>query len=367
MATLEQILNFRNLTGLVQSVKSGIPNPLADADPRFMNPVSQVRGNKAEYFRVIGTREVAQQVQYGSPARRRELVGVSSVPVTLLHTFESQQWPMTLMDSLTQMTSFQRDEKAQQQAVYQTGIFKKRFANLRIAASLYSLFQGKIFTTSTGLLAPSATTSGVSTATTIDFSIPANNTGNINSTISTTWDQPTAPIMTQLLQIQTIALKTTGYVLEHAFYSDEVPGYIGRNTEAQNFLKLNPAMNQQYLTTACVPNGFAGIKYWHRAGHAFYSDGTTNQPIMPAKRVVLTPAYDPEWFEIMEGSYLVADNVVPQMGASADTILDGLKRTFGMFGYGVLGNNPTTVEQFAGDTFLPVLKVPAAIFQCGVA
>jgi len=364
MATLEQILNFRNLTGVIHSIKSGIPNPLPE---QFMRPGKKFSGNRAEYFRITGTRQVAKIVQYGSPARRREMREVDLVPVTLMHSLESQQWPLAMTIALTKMTDLAHDRMGEQQAEYQTREFKKAFANLRIAAACYCLFQGNIYTTTSGDLAAAATSTGVTTGTTINFSVPANNTGNCNSIISSTWENATTPIMTQLRQIQTAAIEATGYELEHAFYADQVPGYIGRNTEAQNFLQLNPAMNQQYLTTGAVPEGFGGIKHWHPAGHAFFNDASgTNQKILPEKSLVLTPESDPEWFEIFEGSFPVPNTVIPQMGGDAESMLRNVTEQFGMFGYGQLTLNPPTVEQFAGDTFVPVLKVPAAIYQLTV-
>lgn len=363
MATLEQILGFRNLTGVVQAIKSGIPNCLPD---NFMTPGRKFSGNKAEYYKVTGSRKTARLVQYGSPAVRRNLLDVADVPVQLLHTFEDQQWPLALTIAISNMTSLTQDRMAEQQANWQTLNFKKLFANLRIAAAQYCLFQSKIFYDRlTGDLLPSSTAS--SYAQTIDFFIPANNTGNINGIIGTLWSQATAPIMTQLLQIQTTAVQTTGYAIEHAFYDDTVPGYIGRNTEAQQFLKLNPSMNNQYVTTGTIPNGFGGIKYWHPVGRAFYDYNGAVQKICPTNGVLFTPDYDPEWFEMYEGSFPVPTNILPTIGGDAAGALKQVLEVFGMFSYGQLTMNPPTVVQYAGDTFLPVLKVPAAIYQAVVA
>lgn len=359
MATLEQILGFRNLTGVIQGIKSGIPNCLP---PEFMTPGKSVSGNKGEYYRITGTREVANIVQYGSPARRRELRDLNLIPVTLLHTFESQQWPLANTIALTKMTSLEHDRMGEEQASYQSRNFKKLFSNLRIASALQTVLNGKIFVTTDGKLAPTSTASGVTSATTIDFSIPNSNTGNASGIISTLWSQATAPIMTQLLQLQTAAVKLTGYPLEHAFYDDTVPGYIGRNTEAQQYLAREAPMRQQYLNTGTIPNGFGGIKYWHPAGSMFYSYQGTNCKIGAIDGITFTPAYDPEWFEIMQGSFPVPNNVLPVMGSDATQALQNVTEVFGMGGYGQLTLNPPTVEQYAFDTFLPVLKVPAAVF-----
>ncbi len=363
MATIEQILGWRNLTGVINSIKSGIPNCLPD---EFMKPGRSFSGNRGEYYRITGTRQVARIVQYGSPAQRRELRGLDLVPVTLMHSYESQQWPLSMTIALSSMTELVHNRMGEQQAEYQSKNFKKLFANLRIAASLYCMLQGKVYTTLDGKLAPSATATGVTTATTIDYQVPNSNTGNCSGIISVAWNQATAPIITQLLQIQTLAAKTTGYKLQHAFYDDTVPGYIGRNTEAQQYLKLQPAMANHYITTGTVPNGFGGIDYWHPAGSMFYDYAGTNIKIGAADGLVLTPGYDPEWFEIMEGSFPVPNNVLPIMGGDAVSALKQVTEVFGMFGYGQLTMNPPTVEQYAGDTFLPVLKVPGAVFQLSV-
>ncbi len=37
-----------------------------------------------------------------------------------------------------------------------------------------------------------------------------------------------------------------------------------------------------------------------------------------------------------------------------------------MFAYGVVNVDPVTIKRVAGDTFLPVLKVPKAVFAATV-
>lgn len=367
MATLEQILGWRNLTGVVQGIKAGIPNCLPD---QFMTPGKGFSGKAAQYYRITGTRQTAKLVQYGAPSVRVGLRDIQEINVTCLHTFQNQQWDVSHTLALSNMGSLTHNPKAEEQASYQARNFKKQFANLRIAASLYCLLQGKIYLapTANGMdLAPSSTTSGVSSATTIDYGIPTTNTGNCNGIISTTWDNATAQIITQLRQIQTAAIKLTGYPLEHAFYDDTVPGFIGRNAEAQQFLRNNPAMNAAYLNTGGVPQGFGGIANWHPAGSMFYDYNGTNIKIGNANGLVLTPAYDPEWFEMFQGSYPVPNSINPMQGADAVVALGNVTEAFGMFSYAQISHDPVTVVQYGGDTFLPVLKVPGSVYQLAVA
>ena len=82
---------------------------------------------------------------------------------------------------------------------------------------------------------------------------------------------------------------------------------------------------------------------------------------------MFTPEYDPSWFEMFEGSFLVPNSVMPVMGGDADAAVRNVTEMFGMFGYGQMTLNPVTVEQFFGDTFFPALKLPATVYQADVA
>ena len=366
MATLEQILNFRNLTGVIQAVKSGIPNPLPDA---YLNATRKVSGNKAEYYKITGTRQVARIAQYGSPAARQNLREIDLVPVTLIHAFESQQWPLALTLALTKMTDLSKDHLGEQTASYWSKEFKKRFSNLRVTSAMQALFNGIIYVDSSGNVLPNSTGNAYS----INFQVPAGNQSQLNvfgagNLLTAGWQTASTDIITQLIKIKAAALKLTGYEITTAYYSDEIPSYIGANTIAQQYLVRNPAMNQAYIgNPSTVPDGFGGIKHWIYAGQTFYDDKSGNhQNILGANKVVFTPDHDPEWFEFFEGSFPVPRSVLPQMNQTAAEVLSNVSEEFGMFGYGQLALNPPQVEQFAGDTFLPVLKVPGAIFQATV-
>lgn len=361
MATLEQILNHRNLTGVIRAVKSGIPQPLP---AEFFRVNRRVSGNKAEYFKISGNRQVARIAQYGSPAQRREMRGIDSVPITLLHSFESQQWPLAMTINLTKMTDLSQDSMGEQQAEFQTAEFKKLFSNLRIVSALMALFKGIIYVDGKGNILPTSTGAAYS----IDFGVPANNKNQLNGLISTSWDNASSDIITQLLKLRTHALKLTGYEITHAFYGDEIPELIAKNTLAQAYLARNPGMNQSFINTpTVVPPGFGGIRNWIYAGNTFFADKDgTNQTLLAADGIVFTPDHDFDWFEVIEGSFPVPTTVIPQMGSDARAMLANVSEQYGMFSYGQLTLNPPSVEQFAGDTWLPTLKVPEAIFQADV-
>jgi hypothetical protein len=359
MASLEQILYFRNLTGVIESIKAGIPCPLPDA---MLKSHKQVSGNRAEYFKITGTRQVARIVQYGSPAQRQGLREVDSVPITLMHSFEDMAWPLSLMIALTQMSELKKDAKGTEQAEYQSRNFKKRFVNLRQVAAMQALFTGILYWDKNGNLLPSSAGAAAS----VDFSVPAGNKTTVGGLI-TGWNTTSTDIIGQIEALQAKAVAASGYPITTAYYANGVASWIGANTTALQYLKFNLEMGTQYVKNKSrIPQGFGGIANWIYAGDTFYADSTnTNRVIMPAATVVFTPDVDEEWWDIYEGSFLVPKTVTPQMNQSASDMLSeaNLAEVFGQFGYGQLSMNPPTVVQYAGDTFLPILKVPGAIYQ----
>ena len=80
--------------------------------------------------------------------------------------------------------------------------------------------------------------------------------------------------------------------------------------------------------------------------------------------IVFTPDPSPEWWEVKEGTYPVpvAFNITGDMMQQ----IQSLRQAAGAFSYCVLVDDPVSIKHMAGDTFLPVLKVPAAIFRATV-
>jgi hypothetical protein len=54
------------------------------------------------------------------------------------------------------------------------------------------------------------------------------------------------------------------------------------------------------------------------------------------------------------------------VAGDALTAVNNLSIVYGKFSYGVPTHDPVGVKHYAGDTFLPLLKVPSAIFQVDV-
>ena len=368
MATTEQILSGKNLTGLIQGVKSGLPLKIP---PAFLTPTRSVKGNVATYRKVEGAREVAKIVAYGNAAQVRAQKGVTEVPVNLLHTFESINIsPSKLINLLT--SDGGADQKlGADEVTRQVTEFKQAFVNLRIAATMQALLQFHIYANVDGNLLPSSSNAVVN----VDYGVAASQinsggaginplgTGNI---VDTTWAGAGTDIIAQLRNLKAAAVQFSGYPLAYAFYGNLVPGYLAANTAASKYLAGNNELSRQYLETGEVPTGFMGLT-WIPIGDAFYVDqNAAVQTLLTSDNVVFTPAPSLDWWEFIEGTYPVPSNFGPT-AVDAAALIQGMSEVAGMFSFAGGTLNPPSVQMFAGDTFLPVLKVPKAVFRVDTA
>jgi len=356
--TLQQILGTSTLVGVIQSVKGGVPTDILP--PEFMRVGRTIEGNTGTYDKVEGNRKTARLAHYGSKAKKRSLKGVSEVPITLMHTFESMDHrPDTLMQ-LRDIGNESRQKLGQNEIARQTKDFKDLFLNLRVTSAVSALTAGAIYFDSDGNLLPS---SGGATYT-IDFDVPAVNQNQIDGIVTASWNTAGTDIVKQVKAIKLKARQTSGYPLKHAFVGSDILGYFLKNTTLKELINRNAGF-QASAAAGTIPDGFLGFM-WHDLDEFFFEDNdSTNQTLMGTSDVIFTPEVSPEWWELVQGTFPVPTKLGGVGGEAADMIAD-ITEVAGMFSYAVIGHNPVGIEQFAGDTFLPTLKVPSAIFQAVV-
>jgi hypothetical protein len=382
MATLQQVLGAKNLIGRIQAIKPGLAADLLP--PELMASGRTVEGNYGTYRKVIGERRVARVAMYGAPSQVREMKGISEIPVTLMHTIESINFPPALLQNLTNYEDENKQTNATLEIARQTADFHDLFENLRVASVSSLLAYGRLdFNPGGELLLPTVAASGALTAPTgglyaVDMGIPSGNRNQLNvygtNLISATWATTTTSIITQLNNLKIAARKQTGYPIKHAFYGNNVLGYIQNNTELKDYMKRNEAM-QEAMKRNEIPAGFLGLD-WHPMRESFYATNTVPQTsagldnsspvsIWPANLVTFTPDFSPEWYELIQGTYPV-DATIDE-GESAESIAEKIINATGMFAYAYLTRDPMGIKEVAGDTFLPLIKVPAAVYQATVA
>lgn len=364
MPTIQQILGADNLTGVIQSVKPGLQADFLP--PQFLTVNRRVEGDNCTYKRVNGTRRLARLAAYGSPSRTRDQAGISEVAVKLMHTIENQTFNPSVLTNLTNIDNPTRQQLGQQEIARQTAEFKQYFTNLRTASVLSTLSKGAMYFDGNGDMLASSTGSVVS----VDFGIPSGNRDQLDvfatgtGCISANWGTTTTNIPSDIKKIKKAALHLTGYPLRHAFYGENILSYLLANNYVSKLIAAR-ADYAQAFNSGEIPNGFMNLD-WHPADSAFFVDANDAvQELWDADQIVFTPEVSGDWWEVIEGSYPVPTSI--NIAADASEAAANVKLVSGMFSYGQVLTDPVTIKQIAGDTFLPIIKVPGAIFIADVA
>jgi hypothetical protein len=361
--TLNQLIGYQTMLGVVESIRDGIP--VGKLPPALLAQTEPCEGHLGSYFKVDGTRETARIVAYGSPAVRANTNGVTETPVTLLHSYEFIDHKPAVLSQLVDMNNPARQAKGEAEIDRQTSLFLSRFRNLRIAAVMSAISQGKIWADSSGNLL--STSSGA--AVTVDYGIPAGNQNQLDvfgagAIISATWATTSTKIVEQLQAIQIAAAKKTGYALKYAIYGSNIPYYLAANDTFKQVIQGNAAAAADYQK-GLIPADTAGLQ-WIPGGDMFYVDATgTLRSWVGADQIIFLPEIDPTWYGLLEGTYPIPQD----LGSVSETAVQQLANIVeaqGFFSYCKLNDNPVTVRQFGGDTFLPVIKVPGAVFIADV-
>jgi len=231
---------------------------------------------------------------------------------------------------------------------------------------LSALFKGYLYFDGEGNLLNSATGAVV----TIDYQVPAGNQDQCDmlgdgSIIDAKWSAVGTDIHTHIQAILKAALKLTGLPLTTAYYGTNILDYLLKNTILSELIVRNVGTQQAFINGQ-IPDGFLGIQKWVPAQNAYYVDADNSyQDLMDDDDVVFTPTVSPIWYEFIEGSYPVPTNI-GAVAADAVGAMSNILQKYGMFSYATVLNDPVTVKQNAGDTFLPVVKNPNAIVKASV-
>lgn len=357
--TLTQMLDSHNLTGLVQGIRSGLPPVIPDT---FLTPTRQVKGDRVDWFEATGVRDPARLAHYGGPAHVRQLEGLRRHSAAMIHAFEQQTLPIAAWSGLLDPQTGQSQTLARQEVECQTRSFKQRFVNLRQAAVACALIRGRLDFSRDGQLLPDQSAS----AWNIDFHIPETNIGPIVGAEGVLADETDSPwsaastnIVAQIRALKSLALRTTGYPIGYAFYGSNIPSYLAANQSVSDWMQaMTPGSAAEDANTHSeIPGRMLGLQWVPVADACFATPDGQMHTLEEPDTVVFTPAPSAEWYELVQGSY-----AVPTGTPSIDTV-DAMQEVFGMFSYARIEHNPPAVVQFAGDTFLPLIKVPASVFR----
>jgi hypothetical protein len=369
--SLQQILGAPNMLGIIKSTVSGIENPFPEA---MFNVEKECHGNAGTYTVYSGARQLATVSNYGAPSKDRQLRELAVKPVTLLHSVENIQLKPTDYMNLLAYDDLRRQALGIDEVKRQVGELAEYQKNLRIAAMTMMLFWGQLYWDDKGnLLAPSAFGSGYGSG--VNYQVPVTNTGQLqdvygNAIIDTSWATASADIVQQITILKQTSVQLTGYKVRHAFYGAKIPQYLSTNTSIQAYLARAQfkagAQGEHFLEEGEIQR-LLGIQ-WHPAYDAYFVDSNGNvQKMVGDDQVVFCPEPSSAWVGMLEGTYPVPEysNIITPV---EPVMANGLpyKEQAGRFAYGVQTYDPAGLKVVYGDTFLPVLKVPAAIFQADV-
>lgn len=368
--TLQEILASRNLIGRIVDIVNGVPEDILP--PGFLTANRTTEGDRGEYLRVAGTRQTSTVSRYGAPAKDTAPVGIGSTPIKLLHSFETFSHDPTVLNLLIEETGtgLVRQQMARETINRQLEVFGSRFRNLRVSSVMSALTTGGIaFDAGGNLLPPDATTALINStaAWSINYGVPTGNTGALNvfgtGNLLTNWAYSAANnsapnILGQLKAVKKAGRKLTGFPITHAFYGINIPNYIAMDPVLQAIIRGSQRVAEEAIT-AEIPSSVGNLK-WYPIDQAFFVDQTGKaQDWAGPNTIVFTPDPNTDWWEVIEGTYPVPRSI--QLANDLGAVLGNIQQVAGPFSYAQVTTNPVSLQHFAGDTFLPVLKNPAAI------
>lgn len=364
--SLAEVLGATQLTGLYQTVKPGIPNVWG---PEFFQQQKTVNGNVGSYFIEQGNRAVAPETAYGSPSRQQQQNQISEVPIILSHTFNSLLIPITNLINLIKPdtsngSDLMIDTKGVDEIVRQSSFAVQAVENRRTWLLNGMLATGFNYLDNTGQ--PLGSASGART--TINYQVPANNQNQCNGIFDASWDNATADIEQQLINLDQASVFNTGYRLARAYYGKNIPKWVTSNPKMAAYLARNATMNNSYLAKGRLTD--LGDLTWLPAYTAFYQKQGVNPaagaivPQVGDNQIIFTPEPAPSWMGWVEGGYYVPQSI--EISKDLKAQVSKFELQHGRFMWAESTTDAPGIKLLYGDTAIPVLNVPQAIYQATV-
>lgn len=355
MASIVDILGWRNISTAVQAVESGVPNRLP---PAFMNLKENVDADRTTWITFYGQRQTPKQVAYGSQSKPSDLKKIGEKSATLIQFAEHVKIRQELMLRLRNPNDLLAQQMAKEEVVRHAMDFRTKFDNGRIVAVTSMLANGKIWFDSSGNLLSSS--SGADSSKTIDPSIHANNLNQLNSIIDASWATDTTNIAQHVENVKIQMRKNTGRELKHVFYGKNIAQYLFRNATMKTYWAFNESKYKAFAADpGTVPDGLFGLS-WHFMGDTFFHDSTdSNQAIWGDDTVTFTPEIDRNFYTLFEGIMPVPVMGIPRIASGLIEASGEFEYVHGMGGYAVPELDPVGIKQVFFDTYLPGFKTAA--------
>lgn len=348
--TLESILGYAAMTGVINSPAGGVVSDILD--PSWVGLTENIDGQIASWTNVAGQQQAASSVDFGNPARKTKYTSIGESTAKMIHSFEEMTHPMTILSQLRQIGNPAVQDRAQSVIDAQIMNFKQRFMNLRWGAIYSTLRFGKIYQDGSGnLLGPEggvAPTTGL--ARTIDIKIPA---AQLNVASSASWATASTDILGDIDTKVLIPARKLGVRLTKAYFGSAIRGYLLSNTGVGKALENDTAELSRIRNREKFR--LAGLD-WSPAYDAWInSDGTITDWI-PSDYVIFTGVPDRSWYALQQGQFLIPTGGGVIGNPSAAEVEAGFSPAYGMGSYAIEEVNPPGVRHFMFDSFLPAIK-----------
>lgn len=364
--SLDELLGYRTLTGLIQATVPGVPDVLPAAFDSF---TKQVLMDDGEYTVNYGNRANARRVRFGADARKRGLNKVGIEQVQLLHWKEEIEFEAKVMMKLRSLDSYEQD-KNYEQVTAQVAFFNEYFTNLRKTIKFKTLHNPTLYFDSDGELLPDS--SGADTTQTVTlYTRSASNTGQglrmdgSTAIIGSTWATATNDIPAQIRALKKTALARTGYPIKYVMYGENILSYLIANNYVKDYLAREGKQRSEYLNDDEIGHLF-GLDWIAGYDQFFYSgaDQSTCSFILGADEIVAFPEPNRGWWERLDGSHPVPTNINIQ--TDIETAFKSMHLEHGKFAYSRVDLNKLSAVLTCGDTFFYALKVPDATYVLDV-
>jgi hypothetical protein len=361
--SLNDLLGFHTLTGLIQATVPGVPDVLPPAFDSFKKDVLMDDG---EYTVRYGNRGVAKKGRFGAAAIKRGLRDIGVQPVKLMHFIEEIEFDAKTMMKLRSVNSYEHDS-AYEEFTSQVAYFNEYFTNLRKTLKMMALRSGTLYFDEEGNLLPS------SSGATETITIYTQNASHINqldvfgdgNLITAAWTSASTDIPGQIRSIKQASRADTGYPIKHAIYGKNVPSYMTSNTYVRDYLARDGGGRSEWVKDNEIGHLF-GLD-WSPGYEQFWRSGATQSTVnyvLGDNEILFTPEPSKDWWERLDGSYPVPTNI--NIVTDAEAAMDQIKLVNGKFSYAQVMTRPIGALLTCGDTFLYVNKVPDAVYRADV-
>lgn len=303
------------------------------------------------------TREVATATTPGGHAATIARQPVGIVNYSIPRSAEKIEITMEEVNQIRPLggPTSEIDGLGQQYIADQERVGKQRYTNLR-EFQLAALMRGSYTYTQSGDRFTHAFSGG---GITVNYQVPATNLTQLDMTgggdiLGTAWDNAAAPIVRDLLAINSGFNQLVGLGLTDVWCTSVVWGFVIVNTEVQNLAGSanDPVQSfsrdEEKQEFTAVLRGCPWVT-WHITDNGLNLDGTFTKLIEDTSAVFMT-----RW-----------DTTIAQFWESPEPVVDpvtnAISNQWGEYYYHKFVDDPVSYEFHMRYNGLPVLKVPAAI------